>query len=597
MEKTAEKEPWFRLASQSMPVLLLLYFVSLFNFALFHILIELLNIVVAFGIFIVAWNSRDFHGNDFLMWIGIAFLFVGCIDLLQLISQPEFSILKEYGANLPQQLRTAGRYLESLSLLIALGAAGRKIATRSVFLGYLVIFLLILFSIFYWNIFPTTFNFGSGPTLFKTVSDYVIVAIFLVSLVILVKKRDKVNYEFANFLLLAIIFEIFCVLILTPYTGVYSGANMLGHSSRFIAFFFLYKAVIESGLMKPYALLLKDLIKKEQLLQESETKYRSVADNTHDWEFWINPRHEFVYISPSSRKITGHAPEEFLSDAGLLKKIIYPGDRPLFEKHRDEIEYGKHAGSLEFRVVLPDGSIRWIGHVCQPVFDGDNNFLGIRGSNRDISKRKQTEEKLEQARNWLEKRVKSRTAELGAANSKLKKERDQLIESYKQMGITNRKIALLLELNKIPASKKNKNEIVNYVLTVAVNFSQADGGFLYSYDSDNNIFKPMLILNDKHGKIKSEYISAGSGSFWQKLFRRKHRVFGSFDENQPECLNNGSKFKNFLLLPLLKDGELKGFIFLVFVGEKSMIELDLDFYEIFSLHAAQTLDASGVFAK
>ena len=49
---------------------------------------------------------------------------------------------------------------------------------------------------------------------------------------------------------------------------------------------------------------------------------------------------------------------------------------------------------MEYRIIRPDGEVRWLHHICQPVHDAEGNFLGTRGSNRDITERKGVEEKL-----------------------------------------------------------------------------------------------------------------------------------------------------------------------------------------------------------
>ncbi|MDD5628990.1 MAG: PAS domain S-box protein [Elusimicrobia bacterium] len=132
----------------------------------------------------------------------------------------------------------------------------------------------------------------------------------------------------------------------------------------------------------------------EEALRESETKYRIVADNTHDWEFWLSPAGEFLYVSPSCQRITGHAPKDFLADAGLRLRLVHPEDRARFESHvQDEVQH-RLPGSIEFRIVRPDGEPRWISHVCQPVSDPTGRFLGTRSSNRDITERKAAEESL-----------------------------------------------------------------------------------------------------------------------------------------------------------------------------------------------------------
>ena len=129
-------------------------------------------------------------------------------------------------------------------------------------------------------------------------------------------------------------------------------------------------------------------------LRESETKHRIVADNTYDWEFWAAPEGRFVYVSPSCLRITGHSPEEFMADPECLSRLIHPDDRARYESHFSQAMQRRLAAEVEFRIVRPDGAVRWIGHVCQPVFDSEKRFMGIRGSNRDITEHKQADAAL-----------------------------------------------------------------------------------------------------------------------------------------------------------------------------------------------------------
>lgn len=129
----------------------------------------------------------------------------------------------------------------------------------------------------------------------------------------------------------------------------------------------------------------------EEALRESESKYRIVADNTYNWEFWLNPDGHFIYSSPSCSRITGYDSIEFLRDASLMKKILHPEDQHLFQEHRTSVLKEKTPKGIEFRIIHQDGSVRWIGHVCQPVFDQNGHFIGTRGSNRDITAQKNFE--------------------------------------------------------------------------------------------------------------------------------------------------------------------------------------------------------------
>ncbi len=144
----------------------------------------------------------------------------------------------------------------------------------------------------------------------------------------------------------------------------------------------------------------REIVERKQAEEElckSEVKYRTVADYTYNWEFWRNPEGRLLYCSPSCKRITGYSADEFLADSNLLRSVVYPDDLKIYDNHFYEgkrEELSEH--EVEFRIVRPDGSVRWIGHTCQSVFDA-GLFLGTRGSNRDITERKRSEEALRES--------------------------------------------------------------------------------------------------------------------------------------------------------------------------------------------------------
>lgn len=131
----------------------------------------------------------------------------------------------------------------------------------------------------------------------------------------------------------------------------------------------------------------------EAALKESEERFRTVADFTFDWEYWVDPEGNFVYMSPSCERVTGYTREEFLQQPDLCMSLIHPDDRARFLAH-----YCSHATEpvmTDFRIITRDGTERWLSHACQPVYGSDGHSLGRRVSNRDITDRKRAEAALQ----------------------------------------------------------------------------------------------------------------------------------------------------------------------------------------------------------
>jgi len=132
-------------------------------------------------------------------------------------------------------------------------------------------------------------------------------------------------------------------------------------------------------------------------LREAELRYRTVADFTYDWEYWTNLDGTLRYVSPSCERISGYTPQQFMDNPSLYLEIIIPEDQDVWGKHYHDSRKKPRAREIQFRIRRQDGSIRWIEHVCQPVTGEQEELLGFRASNRDITIRKEGEIKLQSA--------------------------------------------------------------------------------------------------------------------------------------------------------------------------------------------------------
>jgi PAS domain S-box-containing protein/putative nucleotidyltransferase with HDIG domain len=134
----------------------------------------------------------------------------------------------------------------------------------------------------------------------------------------------------------------------------------------------------------------------ERLLRESETKFRTIAEFTYDWETWTAPDGRVLYVSPSCERTTGYTVEEFVGDRELFARIVHPADRDLISGHFG-LDGTPADCPVTFRIVRRDGGVRWIEHVCEAVFDEQGTDLGRRASNRDITDRVEAERALRES--------------------------------------------------------------------------------------------------------------------------------------------------------------------------------------------------------
>ncbi|MBU2644073.1 ATP-binding protein [bacterium] len=168
----------------------------------------------------------------------------------------------DYYAN---QLWIGARYLESLSLLVFFIFSGSRtrFSFGSVFVFYAFATTGILLSVFYWKIFPICFIEGQGLTPFKKTSEYIISGILMLTLFVLYYRRDQFDSYIRKLLTWSLLLTMMSELAFTFYISNYGFSNLVGHYLKIASFYLIYKAIIETGLKRPFSLLFQGLKKTE----------------------------------------------------------------------------------------------------------------------------------------------------------------------------------------------------------------------------------------------------------------------------------------------------------------------------------------------
>ncbi len=214
-----------------------------------------------------------------------------------------------------------------------------------------------------------------------------------------------------------------------------------------------------------------------EALAASEERYRILADYSPDWQYWLGPDGRFVYVSPGSTQICGHAPEAFLADADLMERLVHPDDRPIWQGHwhavRQDLVPQAHA-VMEFRIRHADGRERWIEHQCQATFSPQGVYQGRRGVNRDITDRKRAQAELQRYRARLEELVGERTAALETANRRLT--------------LSDQRLNAMFAMSQA-ASELSEEQVLQLGIDEAVRLTESEIGYLHFVNDDQQTLR------------------------------------------------------------------------------------------------------------
>ncbi len=161
-------------------------------------------------------------------------------------------------------------------------------------------------------------------------------------------------------------------------------------------------------------------MQKEQILRESETKYRLLIESSNDMMFTVDLKGNFLFVNKAFKKCLGYSKKEMMRINGF--SLVHPDDLEKVRRQFGQIVAGKTVDNMEYRYKTKGGKYIHILNNAAPIPDFQGKIVAAFGTARDISYRKKIAEELQKAHDELEHRVAVRTAELLKLNKKLNKE-------------------------------------------------------------------------------------------------------------------------------------------------------------------------------
>ncbi len=379
-----------------------LYLLSLYNYLLYHTLIEFAGIIIAFTIFIIGWNTRKFSGNNMIITLAAGYLAVGAIDMLHTLTFTGMGIFPDIYSNPPTQFWIAARYLEATAFVLAASylAGSAKVQPKNLLLGFMAAGMLLTYAIFA-GYFPDCYLEDQGLTTFKIASEYVISAMIIAAGILFWKKRKHLEKNILSMLLFAGAFTVMSEMSFTLYADVYGFFNYLGHIFKLFSIGLIFNALIYKSLTNPFQLLFREVSETNKKLSINERKFRDLVEQSSDWILETDLNGKIVYSNPRAKELTGYDLNEIVGSS--LFSFMDPDEAgKQIERLFDIAARQAPFYQLEVTILHKDGHPLIFESNGRPVFNEQGQLKGYRGIAREVTGRKRAEHELMQAKEKAE---------------------------------------------------------------------------------------------------------------------------------------------------------------------------------------------------
>jgi PAS domain S-box-containing protein len=157
------------------------------------------------------------------------------------------------------------------------------------------------------------------------------------------------------------------------------------------------RARAEKDAAETRATLAEELNRTNQKLRESEELFRQLAENIQEILWLLDPESDrIIYISPTYKTITGREAEAVYENPDAFLDAVHPEDRERVLQAFPKRVLGTY--DIDYRIIRPDGSIRWLRDRSYPVRNKSGEIHRVAGFADDITDRKQAAEAVAQAK-------------------------------------------------------------------------------------------------------------------------------------------------------------------------------------------------------
>ncbi|HQJ51407.1 MAG TPA: PAS domain S-box protein [Anaerolineae bacterium] len=162
---------------------------------------------------------------------------------------------------------------------------------------------------------------------------------------------------------------------------------------------YVYPAVGADGHVTKYAVFAVNVTEEaraQHALAASEARFQQMA-SVIPVAFWmVSPDYKTnFYVSPAFEVIYGQSCQELYRDPALWRRSVHPEDLARVEEWWRE--HYREPTEVEYRIVRPDGTVRWVRDVSFPVLDESGHLIMLTGASEDVTERRARDAQLAQS--------------------------------------------------------------------------------------------------------------------------------------------------------------------------------------------------------
>jgi PAS domain S-box-containing protein len=379
------------------------------TYLVIHNVGELFAVTTSFAIFAVAWFTQDQTRDRQALFLGCVFLGIGLLDLMHTLGyagMPAFFTPNSAGKS--TQLWIAARTFSAAGFLASAfvdPASRARWLSRQVLLPAVAALAAVVFTLvtFFPGALPATFVPGVGLTPFKRGAEYVTVVLFALAAVAYARRAARTGDALLVPYVLAFALCAMSEVLFAGYQSVYDTWNLVGHGYKVLAFALVFRAGFVASVQRPYGeVIAKELAVRREVAERRRTEGKFLAfAEAADLVFWITRREPeaVLYVNPAFERIWGRPAADVYRDPSAFRTAIHPDDRKAAVD-----AFARWVGGpadapydVEYRIVRPDGAIRWIADRGFTLEREGGEVQLVAGIAEDVTESRTAEHQLRQS--------------------------------------------------------------------------------------------------------------------------------------------------------------------------------------------------------